>query len=70
MVAHTYNPTYLGGRDEGDQGLRSAWAKSSQTPVIPATQGSINRRFLVQASLGINGETLFEKWLGAGGSCL
>jgi hypothetical protein len=28
-----YNPSYLGGRDQKDQGLRSAWANSSQEPI-------------------------------------
>jgi hypothetical protein len=28
--AHTYNPSYLGGKNQEDQGLRPAWAKSLQ----------------------------------------
>jgi hypothetical protein len=32
---HAYNPSYLGGREEGEweQGLRPAWAKSQQDPI-------------------------------------
>jgi hypothetical protein len=32
-VAHAYNPSYLGGRDQEDQGLESAWANSYQDPI-------------------------------------
>jgi hypothetical protein len=28
-VAHTYNPSYSGGRDQEDCGLKPAWANSS-----------------------------------------
>jgi hypothetical protein len=31
LVAHTCNPSYLGGRDQEDRGSRPAWAKS-ETP--------------------------------------
>jgi hypothetical protein len=32
-VAHTCNPSFLGGRDQGDHGLKPAWANSSQDPI-------------------------------------
>jgi hypothetical protein len=32
-VAQSYNPSYLGGENQEDQGSRSAWAKSSQDPI-------------------------------------
>jgi hypothetical protein len=57
------NPSYSRGGDWEDDGLRSAWAKVSKTPlqpikswkwenrlVIPTTGGSVNRRVTVQAS--------------------
>jgi hypothetical protein len=66
MVAHTCNPSYLGGRHWEDHGLRPAWVKSYwdpipnnslvwwQKPVIPVTQGSLNERITLQASTGKN----------------
>jgi hypothetical protein len=66
MVAHAYNPSYLGGRDREDQGSRPTLAKSLQDPisansgdivlVILATSytGSTNRMLVVHVSLGIN----------------
>jgi hypothetical protein len=65
VVAKTYNPSYLGDRDQEDQSTRPVRAKISQhpvttngwaqwlTPVIPATQGSTYRKIVVQDSLGI-----------------
>jgi hypothetical protein len=32
-MAHIYNPSYSGGRDQEDQGLKSAQANSSQDPI-------------------------------------
>jgi hypothetical protein len=32
-MAHTYNPSYSGGRDQEDGGLKPAQANSSQDPV-------------------------------------
>jgi hypothetical protein len=50
MVAHACNPSYLGGRDQEDQGSKLAWANSYgdstqlgawwHTPVILAPQES------------------------------
>jgi hypothetical protein len=72
-VAHAYNPSYLGGRDQEDHGSRPGLAKSSWysistndwlllcTPAIPAIEGSTNRRIAAQ--------TLFQKqpmWKGLG----
>jgi hypothetical protein len=31
-VAHTYNPTYMGGRDCEDHSLKVAWAKKCGRP--------------------------------------
>jgi hypothetical protein len=33
-VTHAYNPSYQGGRDEEDQGSKSAWANSSQDTIL------------------------------------
>jgi hypothetical protein len=33
MVDHTCNPSYSGGRDEGDCSSKSAWANSSKDPI-------------------------------------
>jgi hypothetical protein len=30
LVAHAYNPSYPGGRDQEDGGLKPAWANSLQ----------------------------------------
>jgi hypothetical protein len=32
-VAHACNPSYSGGRDQEDQGLKPAWASSSRDPI-------------------------------------
>jgi hypothetical protein len=39
-VAHSYNPSYSGDRDQEDYGLKPMWANSSQDPVskIPITR--------------------------------
>jgi hypothetical protein len=33
-VAHTYNPSYLGGRDQKDHDLKPACANSSMRPYL------------------------------------
>jgi hypothetical protein len=33
LVAHTYNPSYSGGRDQEDRSLKPAQANSSQDPI-------------------------------------
>jgi hypothetical protein len=38
LVAHAYNHSYLGGRDQEDHGLRPAWAKSKTLPQKYLTQ--------------------------------
>jgi hypothetical protein len=40
LVAHAYNPSYSGGRDQEDQGSKPAWASSSRDPTskIPNTK--------------------------------
>jgi hypothetical protein len=32
LVAHACNPSYSGGRDQEDQGSKSAWENSSRDP--------------------------------------
>jgi hypothetical protein len=34
LVAHACNPSYLGGRDQEDGGLRPAWSNSSQDTIL------------------------------------
>jgi hypothetical protein len=34
LVAYTCNPSYSGGRDEKDRGLKPAWANSSRDPIL------------------------------------
>jgi hypothetical protein len=34
LLAHTCNPSYLGGRDQENHGLKLAWANSSQDPIL------------------------------------
>jgi hypothetical protein len=34
LVAHSCNPTYSEGRDQEDRGSKSAWANSSQNPIL------------------------------------
>jgi hypothetical protein len=36
-VAHACNPSYSGGRDKKDCGLKPAWANSSQDPISKKT---------------------------------
>jgi hypothetical protein len=33
-VAHFYNPSYSGGRDQEDHGLKPAWTNSLQEPIL------------------------------------
>jgi hypothetical protein len=33
-VTHACNPSYSGGRDQEDYGSKSAWANSSQDPIL------------------------------------
>jgi hypothetical protein len=33
-MAHTYNPSYSGGRDKADHSLKLAWANGSQGPIL------------------------------------
>jgi hypothetical protein len=33
LVAHAYNSSYLGGRDQEDLGSRPGWANSSRDPI-------------------------------------
>jgi hypothetical protein len=67
MVAHVCNPSYLEGRDWEDHSLRPSEAKKITRPpthtikdehgsalLSSSYSGNINRRILVQASLGIN----------------
>jgi hypothetical protein len=37
-VAHTCNPSYLGGRHQEDHGLKSAWANSFWDLILKKTQ--------------------------------
>jgi hypothetical protein len=39
-VTHTYNPSYTGGRDQEDHGLKPPWANSLRDPIskIPNTK--------------------------------
>jgi hypothetical protein len=34
LVAHAYNPSYSGGRDQEDQGSKPAWANSSRDCIL------------------------------------
>jgi hypothetical protein len=34
LVAYTYNPNYLGSRDQEDRGSKPAWANSSKDPIL------------------------------------
>jgi hypothetical protein len=34
LVAHTYNPSYSGGRDQEDRSSKTAWANSSRDPIL------------------------------------
>jgi hypothetical protein len=64
-VAQAYNLSYSGSRNQKNHSLKPARAKSSQDPistnswtwwlmpVIPGTQGNINRKTMVQADPGI-----------------
>jgi hypothetical protein len=65
MVAHTCNPSYQGGRDQEDHGLRSAQAKWLQDPISVSSWACGERlssqllrkhkqEVMVQASAGKN----------------
>jgi hypothetical protein len=34
LVAHTWNPSYSGGRDQEDRSLKPAWANNSRDPIL------------------------------------
>jgi hypothetical protein len=38
MVAHTYNPSYSGGRDQEDHGWKAAWANNSRGTISNKTK--------------------------------
>jgi hypothetical protein len=38
-VAHAYNPSYSGGRDQEDHSLKPAQANSSQNPILKIPNG-------------------------------
>jgi hypothetical protein len=44
-VVHIYNPSYSGGRDEEDLGLKPGWANSSQDPI---SEKPITKKGLVE----------------------
>jgi hypothetical protein len=54
-VDQVCNPSYLGGRDQEDHGLRPAWGKKlsrlhlNQWVGTVAIQGGTNRRIIIQA---------------------
>jgi hypothetical protein len=37
VVAHAYNPSYSGGRDQEDQDLKPAWANNLRDPILKKT---------------------------------
>jgi hypothetical protein len=64
-VAYAYNPSYMGGREQRDHGLRPAETKSLRDPILTNKKlgvvghtsnltcaGSVIGRIEVQASLG------------------
>jgi hypothetical protein len=46
LVAHAYNPSYSGGRDQEDHGLKPAWANSSQDPILKKKKKSEKKAWL------------------------
>jgi hypothetical protein len=44
LVAHTCNPSYSGGRDQEDQGLRPTRANNSQDPICKITRAKMDWR--------------------------
>jgi hypothetical protein len=44
-VAHTCNPSYSGGRDQDDRGLKPAWANSSARPYL---EKNLHKKGLVE----------------------
>jgi hypothetical protein len=70
-VAHAYNSSYLEGRDWEDRGSRPAWGKRFMRPHLNQQLGmavgahhpnynSINRRTVIQASLGHKRAPVFK----------
>jgi hypothetical protein len=49
-VAHAYNPSYKGGRDQEDGSSKPAWANSLQDPILKKT--TQNRAGGVAQSVG------------------
>jgi hypothetical protein len=48
LVAHAYNPSYSGGRDQADHGLKPAQANSSQDPISKKNIYIITKKGLVE----------------------
>jgi hypothetical protein len=45
-VAHTYYPSYSGGRDQEDQGSKPAWANSSRDLVSKKKKKNTKKRLV------------------------
>jgi hypothetical protein len=49
-VAHAYNPSYSGGRDQEDCGLKPAWANSLQDLILKKTDHKKGLKVLALSS--------------------
>jgi hypothetical protein len=60
-VAHTCNPSYSGGRDQEDRGLKPAQANSLRDPILkkPIKKGLV--KWLMVKALGSNPSTAKRK---------
>jgi hypothetical protein len=51
-VAHAYNPSYSGDRDQEDRGLKPAWANSSWDPISEKLNPALECRSVVEHTWG------------------
>jgi hypothetical protein len=48
LMAHTYNPSYSGSRDQDDHSSRPAWANSSRDPILKTLNTHTHTKRLVE----------------------
>jgi hypothetical protein len=59
-VAHTYNPSYSGGRDQGDHGSKPATANSSARPYLEKSFTKIGLKVKALSSSPSTTKNLFD----------
>jgi hypothetical protein len=58
LVAHAYNPSYSGSRDQEDRSSKPAWAKSSEDPISK----NLSQKRAVGVAIGVGPEFKLQYW--------